>query len=83
MNFHVADKWIFLSLFVLCRGIQIIEIGITCSMVLLQRSVVIVTCLAIGFIVNWKLAMVLSFLLPFLMMFIYILVKVKKKEGFP
>ena len=49
----------------------------TCSIVLMQRSVTIVTCLVIGFIVNWRLTLAISFLLPFLMMFIYILVKVK------
>ena len=59
------------------RGIEIMEIGMTCSIVLMHRSVTIVTCLVIGFIVNWRLTLAISFLLPFLMMFIYILVKVK------
>ena len=58
------------------RGMQIVEIGLTQSIVVLQQSVSIVFCLVIAFVINWKLALVTSFLLPFLVLLIFIIGKV-------
>lgn len=62
----------------LFSGIQVIEVGVTFSVILVQKFTMIIASLVIAFIINWKLALVLSCLLPFLLMFSYFLVKVSE-----
>lgn len=57
-----------------------IEVGVTFSIILVQKLTMIVASLVIAFLFSWKLALVLSCLLPFLLFFSYFLIKVSQEH---